>query len=297
MKPTICSLVAVVLLSLGAHGACAVDPKFPDDLDLEEKPTDAKAIKIVLIAGSNYFKPGEHDYIAGCLVLRDLLKQTPNVFPVLALDWPKKPETFANAKCIVFLFDGGEKHAFLKEKRMEAMRTLADAGVGFVNLHQVIDVPNDLGERIRQWMGGAWEKGYSQRAHWIHEFTAFPDHPVCRGVTPFKIDDGWLTKLRFLPEKKGVTPLLRTVAPKSKAVESDDEAIVAWAFEREGKGRSFTFTGCHLHVSFAEEGYRRFLTNSILWAAGVDVPKTGAPVNLSKDDLPNYLQKAPPMKK
>jgi hypothetical protein len=297
MKPY--SIAAVAILSLSAYSARAADPQVPGGFVLEEQPTDAKAVKIVLIAGSNYFKPGEHDYVAGCCVLRDLLKQTPNMFPVLALDWPKKAETLASAKCVVFLFDGGDKHGFLKEKRMEEIRKLADAGVGFVNLHQVIDVPNDLGDRVRQWMGGAFEKGFSQRAHWVQEFTAFPDHPICRGVTPFKIDDGWLTKLRFAPDKKGVTPLLRTVAPKSKAKESDDEAIVAWSFERagEGKGRSFTFTGCHLHVSFAEEGYRRFLTNAILWTAGVEVPKTGAPVKLEKDDLAKYLQKAPPAKK
>lgn len=299
MNPLARSLTIAAFLLLGANSSYGADPQLPGGFVLEEQPTDAKAVKIVLIAGSNYFKPGEHDYIAACGVLRDLLKQTPHVFPVLALDWPKKPETFANAKCVVFLFDGGDKHGFLKEKRMEEMRKLAEAGVGFVNLHQVIDVPNDLGERIRQWNGGAFEKGFSQRAHWVHEFTAFPDHPICRGVTPFKIDDGWLTKLRFAPEKKGVTPLLRTISPKSKAKESDDEAIVAWAFERagDGKGRSFTFTGCHLHASFAEEGYRRFLTNAILWTAGIEVPKTGAPVKLDQDELPKYLQKAPPAKK
>ena len=285
--------------SLGVLLALAIPLRAADlpKLVFEEQPTDVKATKIVLIAGSTYFKPGEHDYVAGCAVLRDLLKQTPNVFPVLALDWPKKPETFAGAKAIVFLFDGGDKHGFLKDKRLEDLNKLSATGVGFVNLHQVIDVPNDLGDRIRQWNGAAWEKGYSQRAHWVHEFTTFPDHPICRGVTPFKIDDGWLTKLRFVAEKKGVTPLLRTVSPKSKAKETDDEAIVAWAYESTGQGKSFTFTGCHLHASFAEEGYRRLLVNGILWAAGVEIPKSGAPVKLDKDNLAQYLQKAPPAKK
>ena len=39
-------------------------------------------------------------------------------------------------------------------------------------------------------------------------FTTFPEHPVCRGVTPFTVNDGWLYKLRFVPGMKGVTPLL-----------------------------------------------------------------------------------------
>lgn len=93
-------------------------------------------------------------------------------------------------------------------------------------------------------MGAAWEKGHSQRAHWVTEFKTFPDHAIFRGVTPFKIDDGWLYKLRFVPQMKGVTPLLSTTSPKAKAPKDASEAIVAWAFERAKGGRSFTFTGC-----------------------------------------------------
>ena len=278
-------------LALAIFSACpllAADPK------IEEQPTDPKAAKIVLIAGSNFFKTGEHDYIAGCSVLMDLLKQTPGVAPVLALDWPKSPETFANAKAVVFLFDGGPKHGAIKGDRAAEVQKLADAGVGLVQLHQAVDYPKDFGERVRGWIGGVWEPGYSQRAHWIAEFKDFPDHPITRGVKPFKIDDGWLTKLRFNPELKGVTPLLRTNPPKAKISEPNTEGIVGWTYDRP-KGRSFGFTGCHLHASFAEEGYRRFLTNAILWTAGQEIPAAGAPVNLDPKDLPKYL-KTPPAK-
>jgi hypothetical protein len=227
----------------------------------------------------------------------DLLRQTPGVFPVLALDWPKKAETFDGAKAVVFFFDGGDKHALLKGDRRAQVQKLVDAGVGLVQLHQAADYPKDLGERARAWTGAAWEKGYSQRAHWVDEFKAFPDHPIFRGVKPFKLDDGWLYKLRFVAGKKGVTPLLRTVSPKAKSADkSGDDAIVAWAYERPGGGRSFTVTGAHLHRSLAEEGYRRFLVNGILWAAGVDVPAAGAPVAISADELDRYLAK-PPTKK
>jgi hypothetical protein len=253
-----------------------------------------KTAKIVLVAGSNFFKPGEHEYVADCAVLADLLKQTPGVVPVLALDWPKDPETFAGARAVVFLFDGGDKHALLQDGRLAQVQKLVDAGVGLVHLHQVIDYPKDLGARARGWMGATWEKGYGQRAHWISEFKAFPEHPVCRGVAPFKIDDGWIYKLKFVPGLKGITPLLRTVSPRAPAgKEPGDEAIVSWAYERPGGGRSFTFTGCHLHSSFAEEGYRRFLVNGIRWTAGVDIPSTGAPVALAPGELNKYLEKRP----
>jgi type 1 glutamine amidotransferase len=263
----------------------------------ERPPADPNAAKIVLVGGSNYFKAGEHDYLAGVAVLADLLKQSPGVAPVLAADWPGKPETFAGAKAVVFLFDGGAKHGVLKGNRAAEVQKLVDAGVGLVQLHQVADYPKDFGDRARGWAGGSWEAGTGQRAHWVHTFKTFPDHPVCRGVTPFTIDDGWLYKTRFVEGKAGVTPILRTVSPTGKDSESDAGAVVAWAYERPGgKGRSFTFTGAHLHASFAEEGYRRLLVNAILWSAGLDVPPAGAPVKLDPAALPGYLT-PPPAKK
>lgn len=263
----------------------------PHKLAIEEQPRDPKATKIVLIAGSSFFKVGEHEYIAGCAVLADLLKQTPNVAPVLAIDWPKKPETLLGAKAIVFLFDGGDKHALLKDDRLAQIQKHVDLGTGLVHLHQVIDYPKDFGDRARMWTGAAWEQGFGQRAHWITEFKTFPEHPITRGVMSFKIDDGWLFKLKFVPEMKGVTPILKTASPKKP--DTSNDAITSWAYERQDGGRAFTFTGAHLHVSFAEEGYRKLLTNGILWSAGVEIPKDGSPVKLEADELKKYLELRP----
>ena len=285
---------AFTLLAARTASSAEATSRLPAGFVLEEACPDAAQSKIVLIAGSNYFKPGQHEYVGGCAVLMDMLRQTPGVFPVLALDWPRKAETLAGAKAVVFFFDGGDKHAWLDESRRAETKKLVDAGVGLVCFHQCIDVPKDRGPQVRDWMGASFEKGYSQRAHWIAEFKTFPDHPVCRGVAPFRIDDGWLYKLRFAEGMKGVTPLLRTVSPKAKsAPESDSEPVVSWVYERPGGGRSFTFTGCHLHSSFAEEGYRRYLTNGILWTAGKEVPPSGAPVGLDTAQLDRYLSAAP----
>jgi type 1 glutamine amidotransferase len=295
-------LVLPILLGLGcfAEVGQAADPapKLPPGVKLEERPTGPKATKIVLVAGSNYYKPGEHEYVAGCAVLMDLLRQTPGVFPVLAVDWPTRPDTFAEAKAVVLFLDGGDKHAILKDDRLAEVQKLVESGVGLVQLHQVADYPKDLADRARSWTGAAWENGVGQRAHWVTTFKTFPDHPVCRGVKPFTINDGWLYQLRFIDGKTGVTPLLRTVNPKSKAKMTDDAAIVSWVYERPapsgGKaGRSFTFTGGHLHASFAEEGYRRFLVNGIVWSAGLEIPTTGTPVVLDTAELKKYLATPP----
>ena len=289
-------LSILAILCLSQLGVQAQGPKLPKGISLEEQPKDATSAKIVFIAGSNYFKPGEHEYIGGCAVMMNLVQQTPNVATVLALDWPKNVETFKDARAIVFFVDGAEKHVALKGDRLAQVQKLVDAGVGLVMLHQGVDVPKERGDTMCAWTGAAWEKGHSQRAHWIDTYKAFPDHPITRGVTPFKIDDGYLFKLKFAADMKGVTPLLRTVSPKALNAKLDDNATVAWAYDRAGKGRSFAFTGGHLHVSFAEEGYRRFLTNGILWAANIDIPTAGAPVALTKDELNRYLQDRPAVK-
>jgi hypothetical protein len=131
----------------------------------------------------------------------------------------------------------------------------------------------------------------------VADFKSFPPHPVFRGVTPFKIDDGWLYRLRFAPGGPGVTPLLRAERPGGPpASPGGEDPVVAWAYERPGGGRSFSFTGGHLHRSLAEAGYRRFLVNGILWAAGVDVPAAGAPVALTAADLTNSLKQRPAAK-
>src|SRR3954463_12611000 len=126
-------LLLLIPSATGAEEPTRADPP------VEQQPTDAKAAKIVLIAGSNFFKPGEHEYLGGCAVLMDLLRQTPGVAPVLALDWPQKPETLQGARAVVLFFDGGDKHGVLHGDRIAEMQRLADAGVGFVQLHQAAD--------------------------------------------------------------------------------------------------------------------------------------------------------------
>src|SRR4051794_4301284 len=135
MKVRLTVLVLLLVCLASPLHAGDKTPKLPRGITLEEQPLDVKQKKIVFIAGSNFFKPGEHEYIGGCAVLMDLVKQTPGVFPVLALDWPKHANTFTNARAIVFFTDGGDKHPVLKGERMAQVQKLVDAGAGLVMLH------------------------------------------------------------------------------------------------------------------------------------------------------------------
>src|SRR5688500_2087401 len=75
---------------------------------LEAEPTDSKLTRIVLVAGPTTAKLGEHEYFAGTVLLAEMLKQTPGVFPIVARDgWPKNPKIFEGAKAIFFYMDGG----------------------------------------------------------------------------------------------------------------------------------------------------------------------------------------------
>src|SRR3954468_11829238 len=123
---------ATFAVALASTSAKPADPRPKNDPPVEEAPTDPKAAKIVLVAGSNFFKAGEHEYLGGCAVLADLLRQNAGVAPVVALDWPQKPDTLTNAKAVVFFFDGGDKHGVLKGDRAAQVQKLADAGVGIV---------------------------------------------------------------------------------------------------------------------------------------------------------------------
>src|SRR5262249_58897071 len=99
---------------------------------------------------------------------------------------------------------------------------------------------------------------------------------------------------RYAEAMKGVPRAVGAARPKTPAgAEAGDAAIVARAYDGRaaaGKaGRAFVFTGGHLHASFAEEGYRRFLVNGILWSAGLEIPPSGSPVALAPGDLDKYL--------
>jgi hypothetical protein len=265
-----------------------------DDVPLEVEPTDASLSKIVILGGGFSKGGGEHEYFAGSALFAKLLRQTPGVFPVLAAEgWPKNERILEGAKTIVFYMDGGGKQPVLAPDHMARIEKLAARGVGIVHLHQIIDYPRTATERVLPLLGGVWVPSLSARGHWDGDFHSFVEHPVTRGVTPFKENDGFLYKLRFIDGMKGITPLLRT-SPKGDLQGSDD--IVSWAFNRADGGRSFVFTGGHLQSSWGLEGMRRFVTNGILWSAGLDIPPGGAPVALDPDELQRHLDPLPPKK-
>jgi hypothetical protein len=270
----------------------------------EVESPDPKLAKIVLIAGSASNSPGAHEYFAGCALIMDWLKQTPGVWPVLVADgWPKNEAILDGAKAVVVYEDTAEKLSFLEPSRWAHMKRLIDAGTGFVMLHQSADVPAEHADEIKSWLGAVWQKGTGCRGHWDMDFNDIPSHPITHGVTAFHVPlDGWLFNLQFAP---GAIPLLAGAVPDKGRTTEDAKAhpgrpeVMAWAYERPNGGRSFAFTGCHIHKNWELESERRLVTNGILWTAKFEIPEAGAPVTFNPASLAANLDNkpAPPAKK
>jgi hypothetical protein len=283
--------------------AADVDPYDQSGVRLEVQPPDPALTKIVLVAGKQSHGPGEHEFFAGCALLMKLLQETPGVFPVMARDgWPKDPKTFVGAKAVVFFMDGGNQHPIIQNNHLEEVHNLMDRGVGFVNLHYAVEYPKSQAEIILSWLGGYYETGYSINPHWKADIRTLPGHPITRGVRPSTIQDEWYYNIRFIPDMRGVTPILKATPPdetrrtKAAAQHKGREEILAWAFNRENGGRSFGFTGAHFHKNWGDENFRRLVVNAILWTAKVEVSPDGAKVDLNPSDLEKNLDRKPDRK-
>lgn len=245
--------------------------------------------KIVLVAGETALVDtvGHHDYLAGCACLEACLRQTSGVEIVQVKNgWPDDEGVFSNAKAVVFYTDGGGKQAFLDSPaRTAKLQSMVDRGVGIVMMHQAVDFPDPVADQAKSWLGGIYVAGASGRGHWDSDHVDFPKHPIARGVTPWKINDGWLNRIQFVEGMKGITPLAWSGKEYAGSRAGLDKDIVAWSYERPNGGRSFSFTGLDAHSAWSLPGMRQLVVNGVLWAAGMEIPETGAANEVTEKQL------------
>src|SRR4051812_21731336 len=263
--------------------------------------------KIVLIAGSRSHGPGEHEFRAGCLLLQKWLQNVPGVSTVVYSNgWPDKPDAFENAAAIFIYSDGGSGHPAIRDNRLKVLGDLMAKGVGLGCAHYAVEVPKDKGgPELLQWIGGYFETYLSVNPHWDASFTEFPQHPITRGVKPFKIRDEWYYHMRFPEDMKGVTPILTALPPDSTRggpgvndehggnpevqKHKGEPEHVMWAIERPDGGRGFGFTGGHFHKNWANEDFRKTVLNAILWMAKIEAPPNGVESTVTEDELKQNL--------
>jgi type 1 glutamine amidotransferase len=242
--------------------------------------------KIVLLAGTPSHGPGEHEYYAGATLLARMLAQSPNVSPVVVRDgWPADPHVFDDASAIVVFANGTGGHPLLPPAHAAVVDAALARGAGFACLHWAVEFVAAEDARARSWLGGYYLDGFSINPTWTAGFEVAP-HTVTRGVAPFTLLDEWYFGMRFVDPPLAVTPLLRAVPPDATRTTVETQRhpgrseTVAWAFERPNGGRSFGYTGGHLHANWGDANVRRLVTNALLWIAHAEVPAEGAPVQM-----------------
>ncbi len=249
--------------------------------------------KIVLVAGTvkEVDRVGHHDYSGGVRMMKHLLEQNPQIETEVVLEgWPADESVFAEAKAVVFYTDGGGKQAYLETpERIAVIQKMLDSGVGLVSIHQAVEFPPKYYSLAAAWIGGIYQPVISGRGHWDSSHDSFPPHETTRGVTPWKINDGWLNGFKFPPQLKDVSPLVYSGKIHLGSSEGGQKDIVGWAFDRADGGRSFSFSGLDAHESWERDGVRKLIVNGILWSAGVPVPEKGAKSEADKTVVDSFL--------
>ena len=242
----------------------------------EEKPTPDKPKKLILIAGRASHGPGLHEFHAGCLLFKKCLSGVKGLeVEVVANHWVSDDAVLETADAVVIYADGGDGHPALQGNRPELMQKLADRGAGIMMMHYAVECGKEdgSGDRFRKWIGGAYETGFSANPIWTADYEKFPEHPVARGIKPFKIEDEWYFSIRFPEDKKGILPLLVAtpsdetrdgpyVYPKGpyphiQARKGEPETMM-WCTERGDGGRGVGFTGGHFHKNWYDATSQAF---------------------------------------
>ncbi len=295
------NIVRIVFLFVASIASVSAVRAVEDNIPIEVDSPDPKLAKIVLVAGEQTSNLA-HQYWAATTALYKLLQQTPGIHvSVVRYGWPKNPDIFNNAKAIVLFMEGGEGgaiHPLSTPGRLEILQKALAGGAGLVTLHKGGAIPGELGVKMLDLQGAYYDFKASSKGHWLVDFHTFPDHPIARGMKPYSLNDGYCIGLKFVPNMKGITPLL--YAPKGNgkialAAESttDPKDITAWTYDRPDGGRAFVSTGLHSHRYLTEESVRKFTINGILWAAGIDIPAGGAKVDLDPAELDKNIEPAP----
>ena len=263
--------------------------------------------RIVMIAGKPSHGPGEHEHRAGLLIFQKCLAGFPGIqVEVYTNGWPPDSAVLQGAAAVVIYSDGGGGHPALQDDHLQQLGALMRQGVGLACIHYAVEPTVEKGQgEFLDWIGGCFEINRSVNPHWDADFKALPEHPVARGVKPFKLRDEWYFNMRFCDGMKGVTPILMAIPPLATmdradgphegnpgvraAVERGDLQTVAWVCERADGGRGFGFTGGHFHRNWGNNDYRKLVLNGILWVAKVEVPPTGVSSTVTLADLDQNL--------
>jgi type 1 glutamine amidotransferase len=248
--------------------------------------------KIVFVPGRQSHGWTGHAYTADCKLLAQILNENVPGVEAVVLEggWPKGANDYSplrGAAAIVIACDGNGLLG--SESNWKALDEIAKKGIGIAYLHYALDPGKEYGKYLLNWIGGYYEQFWSVNPSWLADFKTLPNHPITRGVQPFKVSDEWYYHMRFVENMAGVTPILTAVPPNSTRKGKDGPhngnpevrsrmgmpEHVAWAYERPGGGRGFGCSGGHTHWVYAQNDFRKLILNAVCWIAKVEVPSDG----------------------
>lgn len=263
---------------------------------------DSRKRRLVLIAGKPSHPPGMHEFNAGVRLLDKWLRDVPGLDVSAHYNgWVSDEAVLADADAVLIYADGGKGHPAVQGSHKATLGKHVARGGGLMCAHYGVEVLKDeAGKEFQDWIGGYYEHEYSCNPLWEPSFTEFPDHPIARGVKPFKARDEWYFNIRFRPEMAGVTSILRAAPsdatrdgpyvyprgpyPHVQAAKGRVETMM-WATERPDGGRGVGFTGGHFHTNWGIDGFRKVVLNALLWVSKVEVPAGGVEAKVEEGEL------------
>jgi type 1 glutamine amidotransferase len=252
--------------------------------------------KVVVIAGKKSHGPvgnGIHDYGWSAKLIKAMLESSQvrdRVAVEVHLDgWPKDPAALDAADAVMVISDGREGSPkegyepvphFATPENAAAMAKQIKRGCGFLTFHFSTFAPDRYEAEILDWCGGYfdWQTDGKQQYYSTMKTVEAdvrveaPDHPVCRGVNPFRMKEEFYYNIRFRTNDRALTPLL--TVPELPGREPDGKTV-AWVRERADGGRGFGTTAGHFYANWKNDDFRRFMLNAVVWAAKAEVPKEG----------------------
>jgi type 1 glutamine amidotransferase len=237
---------------------------------------DTGPVKISLVWTPPDHPYSMHMYEHECHLLAHCLEQMKGVEPSLSQEWPDDKQ-LENVRAIVF-YCRPAGDIVLDPKHREKFEQLMKSGVGLVAIHWATGADVKNGDEYSKYLGGWFNFAHAFLK--IDKLTlqqVDPESPICNGWKPYDLHDEFYCNMKFHNLMK---PVLKV------NVDGKDQ-IVAWVVDRPDShdGRSFGTTLGHFHENYGIPDFRKALVNGILWAAHVEVPRNGAPVEVTENEL------------
>jgi type 1 glutamine amidotransferase len=248
--------------------------------------TLAATKKKVLLVGQGpdgQHPKGTHEYQAGVRILAKCLARVPNLeVTIVQADgtWKEGPDLLSRADAVVLFVAEGAKWIHDDPARRKAFEKLAARRAGIVGLHWAIGTRDARPSDGFLALLGACHGGPDRKYKVLEAEAEIADakHPVTTGISSFRVRDEFYYRLKVVKAEKRVQPLVRV------SIDGNKE-MVAWAWERQGGGRSFGLSGLHFHDNWKLAAYRRLVAQGVLWTLKISIPKQGLVVDVPKAEM------------